>query len=110
MSAYAVAHLHEMNVNREVVAYLRRIDTTLKPHGGRFLVHGKQSEVVEGTFPGYLIIIEFPDLERARAWYFSDEYQDIVALRTGNSDGSVVLVDGVPGNYQAADLLSKRQE
>lgn len=107
MSAYAVAHLHEMKVSREIVAYLNQIDATLKPYDGQFLVHGKQGEVVEGEFRGYCIIIEFPDLDRARAWYYSDTYQEIVSLRTCNSEGSVILVDGVPDNYQASDLLSR---
>ncbi len=107
MPAYAVAHLRELNVNREVVAYLQRIDATLEPYEGRFLVHGQQSKVVEGSFPGYCIIIEFPDIEKARAWYHSEAYQNIAALRTGNSEGSVILVDGVPENYRASDLLRK---
>ena len=106
MSAYAVAHLYEMNVSREIVAYLQQIDATLKPYDGQFLVHGKDSETVEGDFDGYCIIIAFPDLERARGWYHSDAYQKIVALRSDNCKGSVILVDGVPGNYQATDLLS----
>ncbi len=107
MAAYAVAHLEQMTVNREIVVYLSRIDDTLEPFEGRFLVHGKQSEVVEGKFTGYLIIIEFPDIERARAWYHSDAYQEIVPLRAKNSEGSVTLVDGVPDNYQASDLLDR---
>jgi uncharacterized protein (DUF1330 family) len=105
MPAYAVAHLRELNVNREVVVYLKRIDATLEPYEGQFLVHGRQSEVVEGTFPGYCIIITFPDIENARSWYHSEAYQDIVALRTENSDSSVILIDGVPDDYRAADLL-----
>ena len=107
MSAYAVAHLHEMRVNKEIVAYLSQIDATLEPFEGHFLVHGKQSEVVEGRFPGYLVIIEFPDIAKARSWYYSDAYQEILPLRTENSKGSVVLVDGVSENYRASDLLSK---
>jgi uncharacterized protein (DUF1330 family) len=107
MAAYAVAHLRELSVNREVVAYLNQIDATLDPFEGQFLVHGKQSEVVEGEFPGYIIIIQFPDMENARGWYHSDAYQEIVSLRTNNCEGSVILVDGVPENYQASDLLSR---
>jgi len=107
MAAYAVAHLHEMKVNREIIIYLKKIDATLEPFGGHFLVHGKEGEVVEGTFPGHLIVIEFPDLEKARSWYYSEAYQNIVSMRTDNSKGSVILVDGVPEDYQAADLLSK---
>lgn len=105
MAAYAVAHLRTMNVNREIVAYLKQVDATLEPYHGRFLVHGRQSEVVEGEYPGYCIIIEFPDLEQARGWYHSDAYQEIAPLRTDNSEGSVILVEGVPGDYRASDLL-----
>lgn len=107
MSAYAVAHLRKMTVNRKVVFYLRQIDSTLKPYNGRFLVHGEKAEVVEGEFEGYIIIIEFPDIDRARAWYHSDAYQEIVSLRTNNSEGYVILVDGVPANYKASDLLNR---
>jgi uncharacterized protein (DUF1330 family) len=52
--------------------------------------------VLEGAWPGQLIIIAFPDLERARAWYESHAYQEILPLRTNNSEGDVVLADGVP--------------
>lgn len=107
MAAYAVAHLREMTVNREIISYLKKIDATLEPFDGRFLVHGKKSEVVEGEFPGYLIIIAFPDMEKARGWYYSDAYQEILPLRTNNSKGSVILVDGVADNYQASDLLTR---
>ena len=107
MAAYAVAHLQEMNVNREIVSYLKRIDATLEPFDGQFLVHGKQSEVVEGAFPGYLIIIAFPTMKKAHGWYHSDAYQEIVPLRTNNSEGSVILVEGVPENYRASDLLEQ---
>jgi uncharacterized protein (DUF1330 family) len=96
-----------MRVNREIVAYLKQIDATLEPFDGQFLVHGKQSKVVEGEFPGYLIIIAFPDMEKARGWYHSDAYQEIMPLRTNNSQGSVILVDGVPENYRASNLLNR---
>lgn len=105
MSAYAIAHLRNMSVNREVVVYLKKIDSTLEPYKGRFLVHGKKAEVVEGEFEGYIIIIEFPDIEHARGWYHSDAYQQIVPLRSNNSKGYVILVDGVSEHYKASSLL-----
>jgi uncharacterized protein (DUF1330 family) len=52
MSTYAVAHLRKVNLGPEIVEYLQRIDATLGPFGGRFLVHGGQVEVLEGTWPG----------------------------------------------------------
>jgi uncharacterized protein (DUF1330 family) len=106
MSTFAVARLHRVNMGAEIVEYLERIDETLAPFGGRFLVHGGRLEVLEGKWPGDLIIIEFPDRETARAWYGSSAYQSILPLRTRNSQGDVVLIDAVPGNHRATDILN----
>ncbi len=62
MTAYAVAHLRTVDQNAEIVDYLRRIDATLDPFGGRFVVHGALPEVLEGEWPGFLVVIGFPDL------------------------------------------------
>ena len=45
------------------------------------------------------------DLERARAWYDSPAYQAILPLRTENSEGSAILLEGVDPGYRAADFL-----
>jgi uncharacterized protein (DUF1330 family) len=105
MSAYAVAHMRKVTINPGIVEYLERIDATLHPYAGRFLVHGPKVEVLEGTWPGTLIVIEFPDKERARAWYQSPSYQDILALRTDNSESDVILVDGISQPHRATEVL-----
>jgi uncharacterized protein (DUF1330 family) len=105
MSAYAVAHMHEVTMGPDIVEYLQRIDATLAPFGGRFAVHGGDVEVLEGSWPGHLIVIEFPDRDRASAWYNSDAYRQILALRTDNSRSDVVLVDGVDSGHRATDIL-----
>jgi uncharacterized protein (DUF1330 family) len=92
-------------MGEEIVEYLRRIDETLAPFEGRFLSHGKTPEVTEGEWPGHLVLIEFPDIERARGWYHSPAYQAILPLRTKNSDGSAILLEGVGPDYRAADFL-----
>jgi len=105
MSGYAVAHIREVTMNAEIVRYLENIDATLRPFGGRFAIHGGDVEVLEGAWPGHLVVIEFPDRDSARAWYRSTAYQSIVRLRTDNSYGDVVLVDGVGPEHQATDIL-----
>jgi uncharacterized protein (DUF1330 family) len=107
LPAYAVAHMHKVTVGPEIVEYLQRIDVTLEPFGGRFVVHGGEVEVIEGSWPGNLIAIEFPDREHARAWYKSPAYQEILPLRTDNSDSDVILVDGVHDGHRATDVLAK---
>jgi len=106
MSAYAVAHMRQVTMGPPIVAYLQRIDATLQPFGGRFIVHGGKYEVMEGTWPGAIIIsIEFPSRTQAHAWYKSDSYQEILALRTDNSRSDVILVDGVGPGHLATDVL-----
>jgi uncharacterized protein (DUF1330 family) len=107
MAAYAFAHLRSVDLNAEIVEYLRRIDDTLPGFGGRFLVHGVLPEVADGEFEGNLVLIEFPDLERAKAWYSSPGYQAIVDFRIRNSVGGAGVVQGVPAGYRADSFLAK---
>ena len=108
MTAYAVAHLRDVRVGAWIVDYLGRIDATLAPFGGRFLVHGGDKTVLEGSWPGDLVVIGFPDLERAQAWYASADYRAIVKLRTDHAGGDVVLVEGVSEDHRATDILDGR--
>jgi uncharacterized protein (DUF1330 family) len=71
-------------------------------------VHGGEVEVLEGGWPGHLIVIEFPDRGRASAWYNSAAYQEIVTLRTGNSESDVIMVDGADSDHKATDILAVR--
>ena len=105
MPAYAVAHLHAVEMGPAIVEYLRRIDETLAPYDGRYLIHGGRPEVLEGAWTGDLVMIVFPDMGRARAWYGSDAYQKILPLRTDNAKGSVFLIDGVAPEHRATDIL-----
>lgn len=107
MTAYAVAHLRSVDFNEEIAEYLTEIDETLRAYDGRFLVHGTDPQVLEGEWPGHLVLIEFPDLERARAWYESPAYQAILPLRTENSVGAAILVEGTAPGYRATDYLRK---
>jgi uncharacterized protein (DUF1330 family) len=106
MPSYAVAHMRSVNIGPAIVAYLERIDATLEPFGGRFLIHGGKVEVLEGSWEGHLIIIKFPDRARARAWYESAAYQEILPLRTDNSESNTFFVDGVSEGHRATDVLA----
>ena len=106
MPAYAVAHMRQVTMGPAIVEYLQRIDATLAPFGGRFIVHGGEAELLEGGWPGFLIVIEFPDHDRASAWYHSDAYQQIMPLRTDHSESDVILVDGVGPEHLATDVLA----
>ena len=105
MTAYAVAHLRKVNMGAGIVAYLEAIDATIRPFEGRFIIHGGQKTVLEGSWEGDLIVIAFPDRPSAEAWYASKAYCEIKHLRSDNSEGEVVIVDGVADDHRATDVL-----
>lgn len=99
MTAYAIAHLQEAAPHPETAEYMERITDTMRPYGGRFLVHGAQHEVKEGSWPGHVVMIGFPSLDRARAWWDSAAYQEIAPLRSRHIEGDIILVPGVADGY-----------
>jgi uncharacterized protein (DUF1330 family) len=106
MTAYALAHLHHDSVHEDVIVYLERIQSTLDPFGGHFLIHGPQVDVLEGEWPGTVVLIEFPDIEDARGWYASAAYQKILLLRTDHIRGEAILAPGVSPGHSAAEVAA----
>jgi uncharacterized protein (DUF1330 family) len=64
--------------------------------GGRFLVRGGEMAVLEGEWqPTRLVVLEFPDLEAAKAWHVSESYEEAKRLRHGAARLNMVAVEGV---------------
>jgi uncharacterized protein (DUF1330 family) len=64
--------------------------------GGRFVVRGGELAVLEGDWhPSRLVMLEFPDLETAKRWYASSEYQEVKRLRDGAANLRMVAVEGL---------------
>lgn len=77
-------------------AYRTRAAASIAAHGGRYLVRGGDVETVEGNWqPGPLIVVEFPDIETARAWYRSDEYAAALEVRDAALSRNLILVEGI---------------
>src|SRR3546814_4917800 len=87
MTAYAVANLHRVEMGPAIIEYLEKIDATLAPFGGRYIIHGGPKAVLEGDWRGDIIVVAFPDRAAAAAWYDSPAYQAIKPLRTAHSEG-----------------------
>jgi uncharacterized protein (DUF1330 family) len=64
--------------------------------GGRFVVRGGELAVLEGDWnPARLVILEFENLEAAKAFYESPEYQAAIKLREGAAKLNMVAVEGL---------------
>lgn len=110
MPAYVIAHLQEAAPVPEIAEYIERITATFEPYGGRFLVHAAQQEVKEGSWPGFVVVIGFPGITEARAWWDSPAYQEIAPLRSRHIKGDIILVEGVPENYDATATAKAMRE
>jgi len=64
-------------------------------YGGRYLVRGGPTEVVEGDWqPHRVVVVEFDDLDAARRWYDSPEYTKARQIRQASATSSIILVEG----------------
>ena len=84
---------------KDSVAYeeYRRLATpTVPAYGGRYVVRGGASEILEGSWqPRRLVVLEFPTMERAKAWWNSPEYAPAKAIRQACADSDLVITDGL---------------
>ncbi|MEW2167848.1 DUF1330 domain-containing protein [Streptomyces sp. NPDC007084] len=110
MNAYAIAHLRAADPHPEIADYMERITATFAPYGGRFLAHGARHEVLEGAWPGHVVVIGFPGMAQARAWWASPAYREIAPLRSRHIEGDIILVPGVPEGYDPATTAKAMRE
>lgn len=76
--------------------YRTRAADSIARHGGRYLVRGGEIEPLEGAWdPRTIIVVEFPSLEHARAWYRSPEYASALKVRDKALTRNLILVDGI---------------
>jgi uncharacterized protein (DUF1330 family) len=110
MPAYVIADLQQAAPHPEIAEYIERITATFEPYGGRFLVHATQHEVKEGTWAGNVVMIGFPGIAEAQAWWNSPAYQEIAPLRSRHIEGDIILIDGVPEGYDPAGTANAMRE
>ena len=84
-------------VDERLAAQYREIAAaSIAAHGGRYLVRGAAANVVEGaTTNRRIVIVEFPSMERAKAWYDSAEYASARLLREVALERRLIFVEGV---------------
>jgi uncharacterized protein (DUF1330 family) len=91
---YAIA-LVDIHDEDRYAEYRAGTQASLDPYDGRFIVRGGATEAVEGSWDAQrTVVIEFPSIEQARAWYHSEAYQRIAAIRRDASTADIVLVEG----------------
>lgn len=94
MAAYIIARVEVTNWER-YREYMRATPEVIARYGGKFIVRGGEIVTLEGKpEKRRLVVIEFPNLERAQAFYRSPEYTRVKGLRAGAAVGQFLAVVG----------------
>ena len=94
MPAYIIAMVN-IKDPQKYQEYAKRAGAANAKHGSRFLVRGGKKTTLEGDIPFERIVVsEFPDVEAAKKFYNSPEYQDARKHRLGAADFHMVIVEG----------------
>ena len=95
MPAYIIARVKVTDPLR-YAKYTQVTPAAIAQYGGRFIARGGQTISLEGPAESSrIVIIEFPSLERAQAFYRSPEYSQAKALRTGAAEAQFIAIEGV---------------
>jgi uncharacterized protein (DUF1330 family) len=93
---YWIAH-GDLRDPESYKAYVAANAAAIAAFGGRFLVRGGASEVVEGRVRARTVVLEFPSYPTALACYRSPEYQAAAVLRRGNAEYDLIIIEGYDG-------------
>ena len=95
MAAYAIVDMTVTDTVK-IEDYRKLAGASVAAYGGRFLVRGGRSEVVDGDWkPQRVVVIEFPDWEQAKRWRSSPEYGKASEIRDRAASTRMILVEGV---------------
>jgi|TARA_B110000483_G_C17734645_1_gene366118 uncharacterized protein (DUF1330 family) len=83
------------NENYEV--YKSKAKPIAERFGGKYLTRGGEMDVVQSDLwsPTRLVLVEFPSIEKARAFHSSEDYADVKKIRIENAESTLVILEGL---------------
>ena len=95
MPAYVIAQI-DIHDPKAYERYRAEVPATIAQYGGRYLARGGATKALTGEWDApRLVILEFPSMEQAQAWWDSPEYTPLRKLRETISHGKILLVQGL---------------
>ena len=95
MAAYVIVQV-EVNDPVRYEDYKGMVPASIAKYGGRFLVRGGKTHTLEGDWvPKRFVMVEFPSVEQAKAWWASPEYAEAKALRQATADSKLIVAEGI---------------
>lgn len=86
----------QVNEPDGMAEYSAKAAATIFSVGGVPLAAGAPVEVLEGEWHGtQTVILEFPSVEEAQAWYRSEEYQTVIGGRFAAAESNAAIFGGL---------------
>jgi uncharacterized protein (DUF1330 family) len=93
--AYTVAEI-EVTDPATFQKYGEATRTSIPAAGGRVIVRGGKTFVVNGAPPKQIVLIQWDSLERAQAFFESESYRQLIPIRDKSSNFRAFVIEGVP--------------
>lgn len=94
MPAYIIARVEVTDMTR-YAEYMKVTPGVIAKFGGKFVARGGETLTLEGEPErSRVVLIEFPSLSDAKAFYHSEEYKETKVLRDGAATAQFVAVEG----------------
>ncbi|MEO8113183.1 MAG: DUF1330 domain-containing protein [Phenylobacterium sp.] len=95
MAAFAIFIKNSTKDPQELATYSKKAGAARGDHPITPLVYYGPLEVLEGDPAEGVVLLQFPDMAAAHAWYDSPAYQDAKAHRLRGADYRVILAQGL---------------
>ena len=96
MAAYVIGRVQVRNSDW-VAEYGPKTAALVEKHGGKFRVRRGKMEKLEGrdSLPDVVVVIEFPSMDHAKAWYNDPDYGPMIKLRQTGATSELMVVEGL---------------
>lgn len=95
MPAYAIFIRERLRDPKAIEAYDAKAGPSLDGHPVKVLAAYGRQELLEGAAHEGAVILEFPTMEAAKAWYHGPAYTEARQLRFQGADYRAFLVEGL---------------
>lgn len=76
--------------------YKKLAGATVDNYGGKYIVRGGRTEVLEGDWkPKRIVVLQFDSRQHAKDWLNSEEYREPRKMRHRTARTNMILVEGM---------------
>ena len=98
MPAYVIVDV-KINNHEDYEEYKKLTPASITAYDGKFIVRGGKTETLEGDWdPERIVVLEFPTVERAKAWWASEMYAPAKQIRQRTASTQMIIVEGLLKN------------